>query len=124
MFRVPTLTLLAVAAAAAAQPPAPAPAWAYGHDLRARKGGASDFDPQTPKIGVEFYRDAAAGAVLAVTQAGSLAATPAEVGTDKTAPWLFAHDLSVRNRPFQRLTPTFAFPLTCEWYGGAFSHMA
>jgi hypothetical protein len=94
---------------AAAQTAVPKPVWVYGHDLRARKGGASDFDKETAKVGVEFYRDAAAGAVIAVTQAGNLAATrAAEAGADKTAPWLFALDLSVRKGDEARFTPATA----------------
>ena len=96
-----------------AQPPAAdsaaKPAWAYGHDLRARKGGTKDFDKDTPKIGVEFFKDDAAGAVVAVTQAGALAATPvAAVGADKKAPWLFAHDLGSRKGDEDRFTPATA----------------
>ena len=104
------LTLLVLcgtlAGAALAQPPAPKPVWVYGHDLRARKGGTTDFDKDTPKIGVEFFKDDAAGSVVAVTQAGSLAATAAAaVGADKKAPWLFAHDLGSRKGDEDRFTP-------------------
>ena len=98
-----------------AQPPAPPPApaltptWSYGHDLRARKAGTTDFDKDTPKIGVEFYQDAAAGSVVAVTQEGALAVTHSTaVGPVKKAPWLFAHDLSSRKGDEDRFTPATA----------------
>ena len=112
--RLAAFTLASITSAAAlAQPPATEsatkPTWAYGHDLRARKGGSKDFDKDTPKIGVEFFRDDAAGAVIAVTQAGALAATPvAGVGADKKAPWLFAHDLGSRKGDEDRFTPATA----------------
>jgi len=98
-----------IAGAALAQPPAPKPAWVYGHDLRARKGGTTDFDKDTPKIGVEFFKDDAAGAVVAVTQTGALAATPvAGVGPEKKAPWQFAHDLGSRKFDEDRFSQTTA----------------
>ncbi len=98
-----------IATAALAQPPAappaPTPTWAYGHDLRARKAGTTDFDKDTPKIGVEFFQDAAAGSVVAVTQEGALAVTAnAAISPAKKAPWLFAHDLSSRKGDEDRFT--------------------
>ena len=104
------LTLLVLcgtlAGAAVAQPPAPKPVWVYGHDLRARKGGTTDFDKDTPKIGVEFFKDDASGSVVAVTQAGALAVTgSSSIGADKKAPWLFAHDLGSRKGDEERFTP-------------------
>lgn len=95
-----------IAGAAVAQPPAPKPTWVYGHDLRARKGGTTDFDKDTPKIGIEFFKDDASGAVIAVTQTGALAVTTsANVGGDKKAPWLFAHDLGSRKGDEAQFTP-------------------
>ena len=104
------LTLLVLcgtlAGSAVAQPPAPKPVWVYGHDLRARKGGTTDFDKDTPKIGVEFFKDDASGSVVAVTQAGALAVTgSSSIGADKKAPWLFAHDLGSRKGDEERFTP-------------------
>ena len=88
-----------------AKPPAPTPTWAYGHDLRARKAGTTDFDKDTPKIGVEFYQDAAAGSVVAVTQEGAVAVTlNAAISPAKKAPWLFANDLSARKGDEDRFT--------------------
>src|SRR4051812_23335258 len=76
---------------------APKPVWVYAHDLRVRKGGEKDFTKETPKVGVEFFKDDAGGALVAVTQAGNLAAVPAgPIGAEKKATWLFAHDLRAR----------------------------
>ncbi len=86
------------------QPTAPAPTWVYAHDLRVRKGGTTDFGPDTPKVGVEFFKDGDA-ALIAVTQAGNLAVTPGgQLGADKKATWLFAHDLRVRKGDEEKFT--------------------
>jgi hypothetical protein len=89
-----------------AQPPAPKPTWLYAHDLRVRKGGASDFDKDTPKIGVEFFKDEQTGGLIALTQAGHLAVATlgSAPGTEKKATWLFAHDLRARKGDEERFT--------------------
>jgi len=85
---------LTAAGVASAQPPAAKPVWQYAHDLRVRKGGSTDFDKDTPKVGIEVFKDDAGGALVAVTQAGNLAVIPAAaVGAEKKAAWLFAHEL-------------------------------
>lgn len=100
MKRIVTgLALLAVAGAVVAQPPAGAKpiTSVYGHDLRVRPAGQKDFLPTTPKVGVDFFHDAANGCLLAVTEAGNLAAVPfAALGNDKKPDWQFGHDLRVR----------------------------
>lgn len=71
----------------------------YGHDLRVRKGGDPNFGPDTPRIGVEFFRDDATKAIVAISDAGAIAVAPApvgELGKDTTCKWLTAHDLRVR----------------------------
>ncbi len=79
--------------------------WAYAHDLRVRKGGEKDFDKDTPKIGVEFFKDDAGGALVALTQAGNLAVVPATlIGNEKKAEWLFAHDLRARRSDEEKFT--------------------
>src|SRR5437763_414301 len=96
--RIAGLVGLAAAMAASAagpevrgQPAGPKPEWVNGQDLRVRKGGTTDFTPETPKVGVEFFKDDVGGALVAVTQAGNLAVIPAApVGADKKAAWLFA----------------------------------
>lgn len=93
------LAAAAVVPELVAQPAAagPKPTWVYAHDLRVRNGGKTDFGAETPKFGIEFFKDDAANALIAVTQAGNLAVVPAgTVGTDKKANWLFAHDLRAR----------------------------
>lgn len=98
MRPLPALGLVAtlsLVAAAAGPPDAPStavkPAWAYGHDLPVRGGGASDF-AAAKSVGVEVYRDAAAGALVAVTHAGGLAVTAADGPPAGGIAWLFAHD--------------------------------
>lgn len=87
------------------QPAASKPEWVYAHDLRVRKGGAKDFDKDTPKIGVEFFKDSAAGALVAISQAGYLAVAPgAPADGEKKAQWLFAHDLRARKGAEEKFT--------------------
>lgn len=74
----------------------PAPKFLYGHDLRVRPGGKTDW-VDAVKIGVEVFEDESSKAIVAISEAGSLTVIPAAaVNTDKTAKWLTAHDLSVR----------------------------
>lgn len=88
-----------------AQPPAAKPVWQYAHDLRVRKGGSADFDKDTPKIGIEVFKDEPGGALVAVTQTGNLAVAPlGAIGAEKKATWLFAHDLRVRKGDEQTFT--------------------
>ncbi|HET6574337.1 MAG TPA: hypothetical protein VFG68_12075 [Fimbriiglobus sp.] len=90
---------------AVGQPPAPKPVWVYAHDLRVRKGGEKDFTKDTPKVGVEFFKDEAGGALVAVSQVGDLAVIPAgSVGAEKKATWLFAHDLRARKGDEERFS--------------------
>ncbi|HVK18009.1 MAG TPA: hypothetical protein VM533_13755 [Fimbriiglobus sp.] len=90
---------------AVGQPSAPKPVWAFAHDLRVRKGGEKDFTPETPKVGVEFFKDEAGGALVAVTQVGDLEVVPAgQVGAEKKAAWLFAHDLRARKGDEEKFT--------------------
>jgi hypothetical protein len=76
------------------------PTHLYGHNLRVRKGGDKDFGPETPKVGVEFFRDEATKALIAVSDTGSIAVARAPavsaLGKDRTCKWLTAHDLSCR----------------------------
>lgn len=93
------------AADAAGQGATPKPTWVYAHDVRVRKGGTKDFDKDTPKVGVEFFRDDAGKAIVGVTQTGSLLVLPElDLGKDKKATWLFAHDLRVRKGDEDKFT--------------------
>jgi len=97
--------LFALVSAAAGQPAASKQTWAYGHDVLVRKGGDKDFNKDTPKVGVEFFKDDAATSLVAVTQAGNLAAVPAVlVGNERKAQWLFAHDLRARRSDEEKFT--------------------
>ncbi|HUR54397.1 MAG TPA: hypothetical protein VMZ71_09710 [Gemmataceae bacterium] len=75
----------------------PAPKFLYGHDVRVRTGGTKDFDEKTPRVAVEVFQDDNTKTIVAITEAGAIAAVPAaEVGGDKTCKWLTAHDLKAR----------------------------
>jgi hypothetical protein len=114
-FRALGLIGLAAGLAAAglgpvwAQPPAARPTWVYAHDLRVRKGGATDFDKDTPKIGLEVFKDEQTGGLIALTQAGQIAVAPAgSIGAEKKATWLFAHDLRARRGDEEKFTKSTA----------------
>jgi hypothetical protein len=86
-----------VAATAAAQTSPSKPKHAYGHDVKVRPVGESNFKADTPKVGIEVFHDTAGNALLAVAETGNLAAVPfAALGEKKTADWAFAHELRVR----------------------------
>jgi hypothetical protein len=71
----------------------------YGHDLRVRSGGDPNFGPKTPRIGVELFHDETTKAIIAISEAGSLAVTKAptaKFGEDKKCEWKTAHDLHCR----------------------------
>jgi hypothetical protein len=99
------LAAVAVAPVAVGEQQTSKPVWVYAHDLRIRKGGEKDFTQETPKVGVEFFRDEAAGAVIAISQAGHLAVMPSgQIGAEKKATWLFAHDLRARKGDEEKFT--------------------
>jgi hypothetical protein len=102
---VGVVALAAVVTEAVGQPPVQKPVWVYAHDLRVRKGGEKDFTKDTPKIGVEVFKDEAGGALVAISQAGDLDVVPAgQVGAEKKAAWLFAHDLRARKGDEERFS--------------------
>jgi hypothetical protein len=71
----------------------------YGHDLRVRKGGDKDFGPETPRIGVELFKDDNTKAIIAISETGAISvaqAPTAELGSDKKCEWKTAHDLACR----------------------------
>jgi hypothetical protein len=74
----------------------PAPKFLYGHDLKVRPGGKADFSDAL-RIGVEVFQDETSKTIIAISEVGALTVIPARpVGTDRTAKWLTAHDLSTR----------------------------
>jgi hypothetical protein len=86
-----------------------APKHLYGHDLRVRKGGNPHFDKDTPRIGVEFFHDAATNSVIVVSESGALAVAKAPVtgfGSDKKCEWKTAHDLHCRKAGEPEFTKT------------------
>ena len=98
MFRttVSIFLLFLIAPVAPAQPAAK-PKWVDAQDLLVRTGGEKNFTKTTPKVGVEFYLDSTGGALIAITDSGTIAAVPtAAIGADRKATWAFAHDLRCR----------------------------
>ena len=51
----------------------------YGHDLRVRKGGNPNFEPDTPRIGVEFFHDETTKTIIAISDSGTVAVAQAPV---------------------------------------------
>ena len=79
----------------------------YGHDLRVRKGGAKDFDKDTPRVGVEFFHDEPTKSIVAISETGAVSVAKAPVvafGQDKRCEWKTAHDLHCRKAGEPRFT--------------------
>jgi hypothetical protein len=71
----------------------------YGYDLRVRKGGENDFGPDTPRIGVELFRDDNTKAIIAISETGAISVAKApvgEIGMDRKSEWKTAHFLGCR----------------------------
>src|SRR5262245_28142418 len=83
------------------QPPkedkdAPAPKFLYGHDLKVRPNGETDW-PKAVKVGVEVYRDDVTNTLVGISESGALSVGPAgQVGADQKCKWLTAHALAAR----------------------------
>ncbi len=76
-----------------------------GYEIKVRPAGQAGF-AGAGSVGVEFFRDPASGAVLAVSDKGQLSAAPAGVlGSEKKVGWLFAHDLKARTPAEEQFTP-------------------
>jgi hypothetical protein len=74
----------------------PSPKFLYGHDLRIRPGGETDW-VKAVKVGVEVFHDETTNTIIGISEAGALAVIPGgAAGQDKKAEWKTAHDLSVR----------------------------
>jgi hypothetical protein len=74
------------------------PKFLYGHDLRVRPGGETDW-VKANKIGYEVFevQDEAVPAIVAVSETGAISVIrKGPVDEKKTCDWLTAHDMSVR----------------------------
>jgi hypothetical protein len=56
---------------------AKAPVWKLGLDLKARQGGADDFD-KARKFGVEVFLDANTNNLVYISETGSIAVVPSK----------------------------------------------
>ncbi len=75
------------------------PKWSHGLMFKVRKGGASDFDKEVKKFGLEVYRDENTGSLVYVSETGSLAVGTGNAvsGTEIKSPkWSHGLDLRVR----------------------------
>jgi hypothetical protein len=98
--------LLAFAGAATAQSDAKSTGLKhlYGQDVRVRPFGEKDFK-KAVRVGVEFFHDASAGCLVAVSEAGNIAAVPfTALGETKKLEWIAAHDLKVREGSDENLS--------------------
>jgi hypothetical protein len=79
---------------------AKAPTWLHGLALKCRKAGQGDFTGETPKFGVEVFKDENSGHLLYISETGSIAVVPGgpggAAGGAKAPTWL--HGLEVRCR--------------------------
>jgi hypothetical protein len=79
--------------------PAKDPTWLHGLDLKCRKAGQADFTPDTPKIGVEVFKDENTGNLIYISEVGCIAVVPgagAPAAPVKGPKWL--HGLELRCR--------------------------
>jgi hypothetical protein len=53
------------------------PRWLYGLGLKVRKGKEADFTQNTPKIGVEVFKDENNNNLIYISESGSIAVVPA-----------------------------------------------
>lgn len=101
--------VIAVAGVAAAQPPAPAkqPKWVAAQDLQYRKGKETTWD-KAPWIGVEFFHDPTASAVVAINSLGNLVVVAEDVMPSKgvKADWVTGLSFSVRGAADEKFTTT------------------
>ncbi|AWM39035.1 hypothetical protein GobsT_26960 [Gemmata obscuriglobus] len=82
----------------AAKASAGTPTHLYGHNVSVRPGGEQEWT-KARKVGIEFFRDDATKAIIAISDAGAVAVTKAPfgaLGMDKSCNWITAHDLSCR----------------------------
>jgi hypothetical protein len=83
---------------------AKAPEWLHGLDLKCRKGGQKDFDPNTKVYGMEVFRDDNTGNLIYICETGTLAVVPG--GKDLKAPTarprepVWQHGLDLKCRRF------------------------
>jgi hypothetical protein len=81
-----------------------APDWLHGLDLSCRKANEPSFGKETRKYCVEVYRDELTGAVIFLSEAGSLAVTPAPANlkapTARVQEPRWSHGLNVKCRAF------------------------
>jgi hypothetical protein len=55
---------------------AKAPKWLHGLEFRVRKAGQPDFNKDTPKFGIEVFRDENNGNTVYISETGSIAVVP------------------------------------------------
>ncbi len=96
---------VALVAAGAASAQTGKPKHLYGHDVKVRPVGESNFKADTPKVAVEFFHDPAGNALLAISESGYLAAVPfVEPKDPKISEWAFARELRVRKSTEETFT--------------------
>lgn len=104
-----SLTIGLLAAALGGQPSPAQPVWLAAHEVKVRPAGQPDFKA-AGRVGVEFFRDPPAGAVLAVSDKGQLAAvTAGDPAGEKKLGWLFALDLKARTPDQEQFDQAKAF---------------
>jgi len=81
---------------------AKAPDWLHGLDLKVRKGGQKDFDPNTKVYGIEVFRDGNNGNLIYICETGTLTVVPggnslkAPTPTPREPVWTHGLDLKCR----------------------------
>jgi hypothetical protein len=85
------------------------PRWMHGLEVPVRKAGEADFTPTTTRRNLEVFRDDATGALVYISETGSLAVLPAEsyagVTDTKDPKRLFGLEFKVRRAGEASFTP-------------------
>jgi hypothetical protein len=93
----------------AGEPPMPgaktkAPDWLHGLDLKCRKGGQKDFDPNTKMYGIEVFRDNNNGNLIYICETGTLTVVPGggslKAPTPRPREPVWTHGLDLKCRKY------------------------
>jgi hypothetical protein len=106
--------------------------WSHAFDLKCRKLGMSEFDKDSPKFGVEVFKDNNTGLGLYISQVGSIGVAPGFANSPAPVPkaqgpdWITGLDLQCRKagqKAFDKSTPIFAMEVFRDPNAGSFLYI-
>jgi hypothetical protein len=83
------------------------PTWLHAMELRCRRGGELDFGPNTPRFGIEVFKDENVGTLVYITETGALAVAPPTtlVSGTRDPKWLHGLEFRVRKAGMDNFDP-------------------